>query len=1016
MPLGSRDIMMVFRANNQAQGAIREISYGLSAIDPMAAKAAASQMQLGVAVVATGIAFIAAGEQVLSFYKSAADAAIEYDRQSALTLTQVDQLGVSLETVKSIGIDVAKAIPAPFEQMQKSLFDIFSSMDVNTNQAQMLLTEFSKAAVAGQVDVQAASRASIALMNAYKIPIEDVSKVMDLQFQLVRKGVGTYAEFASSIGNAIPAAVMANQSMETLGGTIAFLTRNGLSAAEASTSAARSFELLSKPDTVTALKKLGVSVTDSSGNFRQMTDIVHQLAEEKGWDKLTGPALAKAFKDTFGTGTIQARRFFDLAIPNWQQYLNLTDDMVNSGGAMQNAYDIMLNQPALKVQELSNRFAIFKTQVGDALIPVFEKLLAIGEKVLNWWDGLDKSTQQTIIKVAGLAAVLAVVVGVVLVVAGGFMILAGVCAAVGVSVGTVAAIIAGIIAAFALLVFAVYQAIEHWDLLRNIIGDVVGFITEKAWPVLQNFAENVKTWFGNVVNFFTETVIPGFLTFVDNVRTWFGNLVDWITGTFVPTVIDGFMMWVDSLIAIKDFVAGIVQDIVDFFLNNILPVIVYWANSAREQFALFKQWAIDNIGPVIVALGELGQAIWQRIQEAWDIVFPILVTMQSVISTVFQNILEQARFIWDAIFAVIQFSWDIIQNVFTFAAEHIWQVMQQIWSQIQIAWDIIMNVFNFARDVVGNVMDQIENRIQVAWDIIQSIFTVVASIISGIWWAFWNNIFDVVRAIWGAIGNYIAGALDFIRGIINVVTGIISGDWGKVWEGIQHIVSGAWQMITAVVNGAMQVMQTITRAGMEFIGNTVSGILDNIVGWAGDRMRAFAGAIGNGINEAVGFVASLPGRVLGAIGNLGGILVGAGRAIMEGLLNGIKDAWNAVAGFLGGIADKIKSLKGPPDKDAKILIGNGKLIMEGFSAGLSTGWNGVQRQLSDYTSALGSSLESTSPVGMLGGTGGVIIHPGAFTFNIDNAKEDTAKVVQQSIQAAFSQLSDDWAGQNVSIP
>ncbi len=55
----------------------------------------------------------------------------------------------------------------------------------------------------------------------------------------------------------------------------------------------------------------------------------------------------------------------------------------------------------------------------------------------------------------------------------------------------------------------------------------------------------------------------------------------------------------------------------------------------------------------------------------------------------------------------------------------------------------------------------------------------------------------------------------------------------------------------------------------------------------------------------------------------------------------MKEVWNDVTGWLGGIGDKIKSLKGPPEKDAVILVENGTLIMQGLHKGMASEWEVV---------------------------------------------------------------------------
>jgi hypothetical protein len=147
-------------------------------------------MQNGASAMYTGTAMFTMGVIGELAYKKMVDAAISYKQAAATTLTQIDDTGVKLKDIEKIGIEVGNKIPVAFEQLQPALYDIFSSINVGTKDAHKLLEQFAKDAVAGQTDMETATRANIAIMNAYKIKVKDASQVSDFMFRLVQKGVG----------------------------------------------------------------------------------------------------------------------------------------------------------------------------------------------------------------------------------------------------------------------------------------------------------------------------------------------------------------------------------------------------------------------------------------------------------------------------------------------------------------------------------------------------------------------------------------------------------------------------------------------------------------------------------------------------------------------------------------------------------------------------------------------------------------------------------------------------------
>jgi TP901 family phage tail tape measure protein len=387
--------------------------------------------------VAVGAGMAIAGAVGIKALHSMAMGAVEYERQTALTLTQVDKHKTSIKELQGISDSVAKSVGVPLRELQPALYDIFSSMDVNIGQAQMLLGVFAKEAVAGQVSIQAASRATIGIMNAYHIPVERVNEVLDFQFQLVRKGVGTFEQFATTIGRAVPSAVRAGQSYHTLGAMMAFLTRNGISAAMAAASAGRALDAFANPTVVRrfedlgsviksesglsadALRKLGidtattsVKITDAEGRFRNIVPVMGDLSAVLM--KLPPASRAAVLKELFkgAGGTIQAMRYFNTVLPRFAEQNQLLRDMHNDSGAASQAYAQMAATMASKTQVLKNQWSVFSNSLGKEAMPALIRLIDAGTKVLDWLNNLSPAQKRIIAEVLVFTSVVVALSGV----------------------------------------------------------------------------------------------------------------------------------------------------------------------------------------------------------------------------------------------------------------------------------------------------------------------------------------------------------------------------------------------------------------------------------------------------------------------------------------------------------------------------------------------------------------------------------------------------------------------------
>lgn len=561
---------------------------------------ASSMSSLGHVAQTTGIVMAAAGAASLYGLKQAVDVASEWDKQVRLTFTQVDKrYKPSLSELSAIGQRVSRDIAVPFETIQTALFDVFSSTEANMPQAEQLLRSFARAAVAGQTDVQTASRATIGLMNSFKVPFKDVNKLLDIQFQLVQEGVGTYEEWANRIGLVSPSAARAGQSVEMMAAALATATRSGMNAARASTSVARAFDAMSNPKTEKMLKKIGVQTRDAKGNFRPLVDVLGDWRKEL--EKMPKEDRVKNILDTLkgAGGTIEARRFLQnvlLTKGGLELFQDQVKEFSTDKGAFERAYGDMANSAAAKSQLLHNAWMRLKLGIGEALLPAFKALVDFAQRVVNWFNELPEPVRRFIGQALALVSVLSILGGGLAIIVGALVTFAGVIAAAGTAIlpvlGILVGLAAGIGVAVAMLAGFTTVMILAWqksanfrDMLSSIwtlIVQVGGIIKNFALGVWADFNTYVMPALRNLWTIIEQQVLPRIRNFVDFWRAQVVPMLSLVAGIIRQTLVPAWIR---------------VRDVIN---NDVRPALV----SLIAWWDANKQYIIP-VGKALLALGAI---------------------------------------------------------------------------------------------------------------------------------------------------------------------------------------------------------------------------------------------------------------------------------------------------------------------------------------------------------------------------------------------------------------------------
>jgi TP901 family phage tail tape measure protein len=884
VPLGLREVLIVLRAKDQASRQIVGVGTALGALPAQGKLAAQNFTQLGTALTGVGIGIAGIGAVGLAFFNKATDAAIEYNRTVALTYTQVDKGKGSYKELYDIGLKIAHDFPVQFGQIQPVLYDIFSSMDVNTKEAQRLMQGFSVAAVGGQVDIQDAARATIAIMNAYKIPAKDVGKVLDWQFQLVRKGVGTYGEFASTIGRAIPSAARAGQNFQTLASMMAFMTRNGVSAAMAAASTGRALDAMSNSKVVGRLEKMGIKVKDMNGEFRPMVDVLGEVNAK--FSKMTGPEKAKALEALFkgAGGTIQARRFFDMVFKNFDEFKQRSDEMKNSGGAALEAFSKMMDTPASRAQILSNRFKELQINIGQGLIPIKEKLIEVATRLIGWWNGLGKKTQDLIVKIALFAAAFAVVIGVVLTVMGLFAILIGAIMALGVTFGVAIGVIAGVVAALALIPVAAYLVIKYWDVIKEKAGIVWGYVAAAFKKVVGFLAR---------VGVFKELAKIWEMLKTRALDTW--KSIQKIVGVAIKVV----------GAAIR---AGV--EVIKFIWNNFGKYIFGVIKGTWTMIVATIKGAIRIVSDIIGGLADFLTGDWQSL---WN-------RTKDIVGAV-----------WDTIYGILRGAVGIVGSIVMGFVDVITWPFRKIYDILvghSIIPDLITSIVNWFTGLPGKVVRALGNLLTLlvrkGKDLVTGLFNGIknAFIAVLIWWG--NLEITILKKIGNAVVWLLQKGKDIVTGLFNGIKDIALTVWswfrdlpGKLKDffvnAINWLIGAGKTIFSGLWNGMKEIVLTIW-SWMHSLPGKIKDFFLNAGHWLWDIGKKIISGLWDGMKSAWGSVTDWLGGLGGIITSIKGppakdarLLTNNGRLIMKGFHRGLQEGWSGVEAYLGAMTSGIST-------------------------------------------------------------------------------------------------------------
>lgn len=221
----------------------------------------------------------------------------------------------------------------------------------------------------------------------------------------------------------------------------------------------------------------------------------------------------------------------------------------------------------------------------------------------------------------------------------------------------------------------------------------------------------------------------------------------------------------------------------------------------------------------------------------------------------------------------------------------------------------------------------------------------------------WDLLEPTVMKFWSAIqqvGSFLASVF---KPAIDDMINSLKEAWAAfmpLWKQIDGFVIPALKALAIAFAVGIVLPAAIATASLIAITFAVIKVISwlskvytaifNFANGAIKAFRSFASGVGSAISTAISWVASLPGRIKNTLGNLGSLLIGAGKDLINGLIAGIKASPGRVVDAIKSIANGAKEafkgflgIKSP----SKVFAGYGTNITEGLVGGISAGMGQV---------------------------------------------------------------------------
>ena len=727
-------------------------------------------------------------------YAGPVQSAQAYETAMAKVATIADTSAVPLDAMSQQIVALSNQTGIAATAIADDVYNAISAGQ-STADAVNFVTNSTKLAKAGFAESSQTLDVLTTILNAYGMSADKVGAVSDMLIQTQNKGKVTVGELSSVMGKVIPTANSNGVALEQLTASYAIMTSKGIAAAETTTYLNSMMNELGKSGSKT--DKLLRSATGSSfkelmASGKSLGEVLQIVQDEAG---KSGLSIADMF------GSAEAGKAAVTLLSNGVDGFNSSvQDMVNSVGATQSAFETMDQTTEAKMQKAKNSITNLGIVLGQNLLPIVgnlaDKVASLVTKVSEFAQENPKAVQTVLKLVAGLAGLKVAGLGTklgfleakkgVLGIMGAFEKFKALKAAeslggVATKAGGIAVKLGPIVAVAAAIGAAIYYVANNLEDVRAKIQQTFGDeglkIFDQIWASITMVGDAFKTAFAGVS---TEV---------------FSTLQQ-----ILPTIISTLQTAATS----------------------ILPVLVQLITQLAPLLAQFVSAILPVLGQLITAIIQIaGQLITAVLPIIIELIAQLIPVVTQIISAILPVIIELLNTLLPVVMQIIQAVLPIIIELLNTLVPVIMQIIQAI---LPVIIELLNQILPIIQLLVSSILPVLVQVINALLPLFQTIISAILPVLTTLI----NALVPVIQVLASVLSSVLGGALTTItnivksvmtvfQGLIDFITGVFTGNWSQAWNGIKSIFSGA-------VSGLGEIIKAPLRAVVSVVNGVISGL------------------------------------------------------------------------------------------------------------------------------------------------------------------------------------------------